>query len=893
MAKIDKDLNNRRRQPSTAETLAFAARCSPPAQHNLLVERSRLIKRLDDALAKKLITIIAPAGFGKTVLLTQWWSHLQNRSDLIRIWLTVDPSIHDAAVLVRDLAKAAATSVPSVNDYDESAWPELVAQLALDGRQALVILDGVDERTAPMFEEIIASVARQPGLPLTLAIASRHRRLAAAELHANGLSVDIEATDLAMSAAEVAALFDSRFSIEEAAILRAKTEGWPVAVQACLRSSMQQKGVEPRILIERLALNLASYLDEQVLQSLPETVRLFLEDTSILRQLDASLANAARHADDGHAMLSALENLRGLMVPADSAARSLRYNQLLRQHLQSRLLHRGWTHAIGLHRNAAVHLAARGRLVEAVFHARETGDKELAIELVRKAGGWKLIVEYGHGFAQGLLELFDAQEIMQSFDLLITQAYLRMRSGDVAASRHSLDLCKVLSGQSERADHDLAIMEIMFRNYAHAPIDAGWRDRIAGVVEKLALNDNVGRGVVLICSANVELDLGDFARAEAEANGAKSAMRLAGSGVGERYCEVMLAQSLMHRGRLIEADSLLQDVIANGKIEFGRGSNSAALGSGLRAAIVALQGDYETAGELLSEAQEMLEGVEGWADVLVSIFRTQFELEVRIRGRIGGTETIDRIRKTAARRSLLVLSELADAWELELMTIFGDALAAREIVTSRGMRRAFESAPLPFAWRTKEALGFALARWHLIESRSAAALTLLHSLRVSALKNERMLDVARIDLAAASAYRQRGESRAMLQHIESALIYVQRENVPMLAFELGTQSEVLLQSFVSGRKPPDKLRQFAQTILKQERHAEGLRIAGLSDREIDILQQLCLGHSNKEIGWRLSLSENTVKFHLKRIYAKLGVATRSGAVAVATDHGFFSTKTDK
>jgi LuxR family maltose regulon positive regulatory protein len=163
---------------------------------------------------------------------------------------------------------------------------------------------------------------------------------------------------------------------------------------------------------------------------------------------------------------------------------------------------------------------------------------------------------------------------------------------------------------------------------------------------------------------------------------------------------------------------------------------------------------------------------------------------------------------------------------------------------------------------------------------------MLRSLREKSSDQARALDVARIDAALAVVLRARGETDAMTQAAMRALAYAMDADAPSVVTGLATDFDPVLAAVL--RKPDlddEPLRSFARRLRSAAPARRAATDEALSPRELAVLGELCVGRANKEIGRQLDLTENTVKFHLKRIYEKLGAHTRSGAVTAAIQRG--------
>src|SRR5262249_13593082 len=139
--------------------------------------------------------------------------------------------------------------------------------------------------------------------------------------------------------------------------------------------------------------------------------------------------DAVRGRTDSAEILERLANLDALIIRLEGAGETFRYHAMFQDFLMQRL-HRGPAGRVATqHRRAARWLANAGDLLEAVKHAIKAGDTHLAIELVREAGGWELILWRGVGYVRTLLKLFSEVTIRANAVLQLLYAYLELKSG--------------------------------------------------------------------------------------------------------------------------------------------------------------------------------------------------------------------------------------------------------------------------------------------------------------------------------------------------------------------------------------------------------------------------------------------------------------------------------
>jgi LuxR family maltose regulon positive regulatory protein len=303
-----------------------------------------------------------------------------------------------------------------------------------------------------------------------------------------------------------------------------------------------------------------------------------------------------------------------------------------------------------------------------------------------------------------------------------------------------------------------------------------------------------------------------------------------------------------------------------------------AIGNGLLGHLLYWRGDYREARQRLDDALPDIEAHDSWLDVLSVSYGAAIGLNCRTGQHAAAFDLLDRIDRLANMRSLPQLMALARAWRIESLLTIGnrdaaDTIAA-DLVDGGG-------------WRVDIANGLALAQLHLRADRSVEALKLLRPLRDRCAAQDRLLDLARVDTLLAVAFRARGETEEMVDHADRALTFAAAASAPWVvtSFAIAVEPTMSAALRAGGTRLAPDARELARRLRGTAANGEAPAGVALSARELAVLAELCVGRSNKDIGRRLDLTENTVKFHLKHIYHKLGAHTRSGAVTAALQRG--------
>ncbi|HEY3006613.1 MAG TPA: LuxR C-terminal-related transcriptional regulator [Micromonosporaceae bacterium] len=378
-----------------------------PRPRRQLVARVRLTGRLPAGTteAPRLVLIAAPAGFGKTTLLTQW---LGSRVPAVRVaWLSLDTGDADPQRFLEDLSAAVHAAAPDAGaaalallDADrgvpaEDVLVSLVDDLdALPGPTVLALDDYHVVDAAGVHESVTFLVDNLPP-QVTVAMTTRaDPPLPLARLRARGELLEIRAADLRFTEAEVGAFLNDVMGLgldpRHVAALEQRTEGWVAGLQLAALSARSRPdaagGVEDFVAAftgtSRFVLD---YLVEEVLDAQPGDVRSFLLDTSVLGELSGPLCDALTRRADGQSALEALERANLFVVALDDQRRWWRYHQLFADALGARLTAQDPGRVRLLHQRAARWYAENGRVDDAVPHALAGADGDQIAELVELA----------------------------------------------------------------------------------------------------------------------------------------------------------------------------------------------------------------------------------------------------------------------------------------------------------------------------------------------------------------------------------------------------------------------------------------------------------------------------------------------------------------------------
>ncbi|MCA9985339.1 MAG: hypothetical protein KDE59_13625, partial [Anaerolineales bacterium] len=367
-----------------------------PELRPVRVERPALYARLTTGQLQKLTLVVAPAGFGKTALVSGWlgerpagWLALDRAdNEPARFWRYLIAALQTLAapVGVTALAMLGANPPPP----PEALLTSLVNDLAAGDGPLCLILDDYHLIENPAIHDALAFFIEHMPARLHLVLLSRSDPpLPLAGWRASGQLQELRQADLCFSLAEAAEFLNEVMGLAlmtaQVEQLAERTEGWVAGLQLAALSLQGHK--DPTAFVAAFSGShrfVMDYLLDEVLLRQSEPVRRFLLQTSILNRLTAGLCAAVTGRSDSAAVLAELERANLFILPLDDERRWYRYHQLFADLLRARLLDED--EATELHQRAARWLAAEGRTAEAINHWLAAEDFAAAAALIEEAG---------------------------------------------------------------------------------------------------------------------------------------------------------------------------------------------------------------------------------------------------------------------------------------------------------------------------------------------------------------------------------------------------------------------------------------------------------------------------------------------------------------------------
>jgi LuxR family maltose regulon positive regulatory protein len=900
----------------------------PPSRARAIA-RERLVERLNQGLEGKLTVVSAPAGWGKTSLLSEW----SEQTGLPTAWISLDEGDNDPAVFLSYLVGALRELRPGVGDevlgllrsarLDSVQGPltTLINEIASFPHDFALVLDDCHLiSTAAVHDVLGFLIDRMPPQMHLFLVGRREPLLPLARLLAGGQLSLISASQLGFTRKEASAFFQETMGVslapEEVATLHDATEGWAAGLQLAAISLRTTEGTpEPVSNLSGLNRYSLDYLAEEVLGNQTEEVRGFLLRTSILERLCAPLCEAVTGLGDGQKMLEHLERADLFLVPLDDERRWYRYHHLFSDFLRRSLQESRFDDLPELHRRACDWFERNELAAEAVSHALAAGDTGRAADLVERIA--RTTLRRGElSTLRRWLEALPDDLVRSRPRLCLYYAWYFLAAGDLASVEPHLVQAEraggaTTTGTSAEGPHE----DLARTNGDSEPREIlgealTIRAAVAGLMGEAAMAVRLARRASeLLTEGNqflrciIAASLGYARRTDGDVAAAIEAFTEAAEAsrsVGATYVTLLaykhLAELRAVQGRLRAASSVCDRAL----------ELAAERGGGLPAASVAHVGK----GELFREWNDLGQAT-AHLEKGIALAERGGNFEMVLDGHLalarvrratgdlsGSAEALRKAERTAERLGNAAWEARVGAWRARLGVARGDLGAAELWMEGCGL-----SAEDPLRY-PREFEHVTLARVLLACGRRDEALRLLERLLVAAGAGGRDGRVVELLVLKALALRDFDGGPEALAALGRAAALAEDEGYVRVFADEGEPVAVLLKrllrevrrrrSKAAGRSAsPGYVAKLLAAMGEGAAPLEGAESAAapgtlvepLSKRELEVLALLPSGISNKEIAARLFVSHDTVKSHLKHLYAKLDVRGRAQAVARAKEFG--------
>ncbi|MCB0163658.1 MAG: hypothetical protein KDI79_05485 [Anaerolineae bacterium] len=907
----------------------------PPTRPDLIA-RARLVERLQVGLNRKLTLVSAPAGFGKTTLISSWldslaqskpspavaWVSLDEGDNApVRFWTYVLAALHSVQPEVGQTAQDLlnGSELPSYEIILTALLNDIQARLLATQRIILILDDYhiIDDQT---IHEWVTFLLDHLPPQLHLIISSRSDPLLpVARLRARNQLTELRTDDLRFVPAEAAAFLNQamglRLSAENISALEVRTEGWIAGLQLAALSLQGREDIEGFIAnFTGSHQYVLDYLVQEVFEQQPQAVQRFLLQTSILDRLSGPLCDAVTGEANGQAMLEHLAAANLFVRSLDDRRAWYRYHRLFLDLLRHKLQQTG-IDVDELNRRASHWYEQEDSPDQAIYYALAAHDYDRAGDLI--------VQNIKDIFIQGKKALlltwletmppawFDAQPLVS-----LVYAWVLFVNGKFEASKQRLAQAEAqILPQGEAGEYNEAYVS------QHQAVPFAVLN-IKGVLLTLKGQLSVMQGET---QQGIELLEAGLNGLRNEPSGLKSfvihQLRLAYWINGDFDA----AENIVHRFHVensVAGDTATIIALLNqAERHFLRGQ--------LKQAAVLYQRLLQVLNH--QEREAFFPSALAHADLAMILYEWNDLDGAEYHARKGiefGSRALGTVRAIAAGyfgliQALRAKDDLAEAarmademdgllqevdlgFHLPISNVLRIPLwiAQNDLDTMRQVLPTYQTTALSQLASKVSKLTSLVARRHLALNEFDEVAVMASNLLLA--DDQNIDDHINGRVLLALVHQAQGDRAQALSDLTEALALAEPEGYIRTFVDFGPPMTALLHDLLTTFRPNEcdqrPTADYIHTLLKTAQPAAAAPhdvprlgaatsplIEPLTDREMDVLQLLAKGYSNREIAGELIITPGTVKIHTSHIYGKLDVSNRTQAVTKARALGILLT----
>jgi LuxR family maltose regulon positive regulatory protein len=894
----------------------------PPTRAEL-VRRPGLIEGLNDGLDRKLTLLSAPAGFGKTTLVSHWVENLGDNIDgqpIRAAWLSLDEDDNDPVRFLTyfiatlnhhkdadaELGQGALSMLqspqpPSVNNI----LTLLINELAANSEKIIFVLDDYHLIESEPVHQALAFLLENLPPQLHLVIATRQDpHLPLGRLRARDQLTELRAADLRFTSSEAADFLNQVMGLNlspgDIAELDTRTEGWIAGLQLAALSMQGRKARTGFIKSftggHRLVVD---FLIEEVLGQQPESIQDFLLQTSVLNRLTGPLCDALTGYDNGQQTLEALDRSNLFIVPLDEKRRWYRYHQLFADLLRQRLRQTQPELLPILHLRASEWFKNQGLHRQAMKHSLDGRDYQSAAELIR-AIAIDVIHQGQHTTVTGWIDALPEKFVNAHPYLCVLHARALQLTGDLETSESRLiDAENAMDNQNYQVDEtDNSIRGLIHSCRAYSSFMIGDHDQTISHAQQAL--DRLPDSETLM-RAQTALYLGVAYRYKGQLRAAldvyneilPTTQSLGGNSIAV-LCYLHLGDLHSEMAQLNRAKELYDDALKF--TERHTGHPDMPFTGYVYVSIGRIFRQWNQLEEAYHYTNKGLALCRDWnvADILAFSC-----LELAYIQQVLGNDELALVYLREANRIFDSISswggKIAAAHQVKFDLARGDVGSAESWVQTNDLDidGGFEF--------HREIEYLVLVRVYIALERFDEARTLADRIIRIAQdigKNQTVLEGL---ILLALVLSTQGENDQALVPLEKALSIGEPGGYIRIFVDEGPQmAQLLYEALYRGIMPDYVHRLLAAFPIAEPEGAASTKsqvdqsglIEPLSDRELEVLHLIAEGLTNPEIAARLYLSIHTVKTHTRNIYGKLNVHNRTQAIAQAKAFGLLLREPD-
>lgn len=882
----------------------------PPIQREL-VPRQHLFQRLNQGLESKLMLVSAPAGYGKTMLLSAWAGQCR----IPVTWISLDEGDNDPVRFLAYLIAAIDKIMPGFGERIEPAGAVqdiqphdqllsiVVNEITRAGQPFVLVLDDYHLiQQQPVHKIMLHLLAHLPP-EVHLVIASRaDPPLQLARLRARSQLTELRLVDLCFTLDEVILFLNQvmklNLSDPQSAALFSRTEGWIAGLQIAAISLRATVEINNRIQSfsgsNRFILD---YLGEEVLASQPEEIQFFLMQTSILDRLNGQLCDAVTDKRNSQEMLERLERDNLFIIPLDQDRSWYRYHQLFLDLLRKRALQHLGGDLVDLHRKASLWFEKANDSEGAIQHALAAKDLERAAVLIEAAAQPFLLRSQLYTFEQWINRL--PQDILQAHpNLILFFTWVLALSGTPASEvEQKLNWLDQKCPQ-RRGSHNVIRSYLMFVQGEFLPAVQLLHRSLEDIPTEDELFYSIARYLLSISDVmSGRFSSGSQMLEAVVQNGLEKGQVLLAAGA---LCN--LAEVHARLGQLQAARDDYERVLTITQDAHGQHLPIASK------ALIGLAEIYREWNNLEQAEAFCTEGMSLVPYLREAVAMTGYIIHARIlqarRDVQGAQAAIQKALECAYRTSGTNIDDLYVYLYRALLNFRqGDLAAVERWIIDRGISADIDPADLDqqtnfYKYHLLKYELLVLVRWLAATGDHDRAIYSLNILQLKMKEQGRIQLLIETLLLRALTYGKQGMMDRALNDINDCLSLAEPGGYMRIFLDEGPAIEPLLRLAESIGSNVDyanrilaALEDEISIVAGENRKLPGIQtqtpglVEPLTGREIELLRLIAAGLSNQQIAQSLFISLPTVKWHISNILSKLDVRSRTQAVAQARVRG--------
>lgn len=891
---------------SETQFFPIATVTQQPAVANVRIERTILLDELDRSEAR-VIVIKAPAGFGKTTLAADW-SHRLKAGGARVAWLRASDELNEPGAFLFYLcttvekacpgAGRAALDLLQFRDLPpaKAVAAVLINALVENGDEVVLFIDDFEQVTNPDISDFVWFLVRNAPFHFRVVITTREEPgFPMGEGQVSGDVLEIDARQLRFSLDEAERLFrqktDEPCSEELLQLIHRRTGGWPAGMRIIL-SSAAHPGIPIAEVLERPEVGeraLHNYMAESI-RRLPSDVSHFMVVSCLMGAIDEAKCNYVLEVDAAREMIELLYHRFQLLVRDREG--NYRYSRVVATFLEVLAKKMPAEAYRGYQRRAADWCQQNGHAVDAIRHAIEAGELELAAGWIERCG-MQLVKEGSIRDVLGWMQWIPEQLMRGQLKLRLaigwslalspkrsnTFAWLDAIEADArlqasAVLEDILRECRAIRAAAYAFSDLPDPAEVYVNQYQASPLADGWTNNAVGNAARYCNFEN-----------------GRHERVEREAWFPMGESAYPHGGPVSIYRHVVLGLSLAVRLRFVDAEKCFLQA-REAASAYGRPTSAVSgMAEALLATLAYERNQLEVAERLIESRMDSL-SASGFCQCVMRAYTTLTRIAVAQGDFTLAHKLLDRGEQVAAEekwprlKAAIVLERLRlareDGDEARLLTMLSELEGiARSPVADGMMIRGFLNGYLC------EGRGLAWSHQGRYEEAIASYGKALDAARHV---NNGYFAARVMAMLAATEYEMGAHDAALLRFRELVTMTAPAGMIRGITdcggdiaglVRLATNSECAWAGAPETRSYLDRLQHVVGGEQGERHGASKGWVAGpsiLAPRETEVLEQMALGLSNKRIAINMSVSPETVKWYVKSIFVKLGVDNRMRAV---------------